>query len=55
MRNIQRALIWAAIIIIAAFYMEMQGMDKGTSLGVIGGLSIFALRSSKGCGWSPLQ
>lgn len=55
MTNIQKAFIWAAIIIATAIFMQMKGMDDGSSLGVIGGMTIFALKSGVGCGKGCLQ
>ena len=40
-----KALLWAFVILIAAFVMKMNGLNEGASLAVVGGLSSAAWAS----------
>ena len=58
MSNVGKALLWAAVIIAAAIFMQAQGMNDGASFGVIAGLSGAAwasLNAETGCRRSCLQ
>ncbi len=58
MTHVQKALIWAAAIIIAAVLAQGNGLTGGASFGIIGGLSGAAwgsLNSDMGCKRRCLQ
>jgi hypothetical protein len=58
MTNRAKALIWAAIIIGAAFIANAQGLSDGASYGLIAGLTGAAwgsLHSRNACGAGCLQ
>lgn len=53
MTQASKALLWAGIIIAAAFIMQAFGLSQGASFGIVGGLSGAAwgsLQSDAGCG-----
>lgn len=53
-----KALIWAAIIIVAAITSVLLGLNQGASLGIVGGLTGAAwgsLQTETACGRECLQ